>query len=341
MANAATIAGLAFSNAFVGVNHALAHALGARFGVAHGRANALFLPHVLRYNASLPSKFMPAPGLRRLRRAGEVRAGRVGARARRPRRGGARASGCSRASTSCSRRRTCRARSPRLGIDPAAYARRDPRPRPRRVPRPEPAHEPAHAADRRAGGAVRRGGVSEILDRRGCRRASRRAARARLPRRRARGPRRGDRLRRDRRRGDLPAGWTDEQDGRHLPAAPPRRRRAVRLRRRAAVVEAAPAAARRPAVAGAPMTATASSTSSDEPARRRSGRVPRRALVRPARDRRSRTGSSWRPIVDPDYGRAATASSSSRSTAARPAAPASASRWAPGPRAGGGLRPGA
>jgi acetaldehyde dehydrogenase/alcohol dehydrogenase len=62
MANAATIAGLAFSNAFLGVNHALAHSLGARFGVAHGRANALFLPHVLRYNASLPRKFMPAPG---------------------------------------------------------------------------------------------------------------------------------------------------------------------------------------------------------------------------------------------------------------------------------------
>ena len=62
MANAATIAGLAFSNAFVGVNHALAHAVGARFGIAHGRANGVFLPHVLRYNASLPSKFMPAPG---------------------------------------------------------------------------------------------------------------------------------------------------------------------------------------------------------------------------------------------------------------------------------------
>jgi acetaldehyde dehydrogenase/alcohol dehydrogenase len=62
MANAATIAGLAFSNAFLGVNHALAHSFGARFGVAHGRANALFLPHVLRYNAALPRKFMPAPG---------------------------------------------------------------------------------------------------------------------------------------------------------------------------------------------------------------------------------------------------------------------------------------
>ena len=62
MHNAATIAGLAFSNAFVGLNHALAHPVGARFGIAHGRANAVFLPHVLRYNASLPSKFMPAPG---------------------------------------------------------------------------------------------------------------------------------------------------------------------------------------------------------------------------------------------------------------------------------------
>jgi acetaldehyde dehydrogenase / alcohol dehydrogenase len=62
MANAATIAGLAFSNAFVGLCHALAHPVGARFGIAHGRANAIFLPHVLRYNASLPTKFMPAPG---------------------------------------------------------------------------------------------------------------------------------------------------------------------------------------------------------------------------------------------------------------------------------------
>ena len=62
MANAATLAGLAFSNAFVGTNHALAHAVGARFGIAHGRANGVFLPHVLRYNAAVPTKFMPAPG---------------------------------------------------------------------------------------------------------------------------------------------------------------------------------------------------------------------------------------------------------------------------------------
>ncbi len=62
MANAATLAGLAFSNAFLGVNHALAHAIGAQFHVPHGRANAILLPHVLRYNAALPSKFMPSPG---------------------------------------------------------------------------------------------------------------------------------------------------------------------------------------------------------------------------------------------------------------------------------------
>jgi len=61
MHNAACIAAMAFANASVGVNHALAHAFGARFGVAHGRANALMLPHVIAYNASVPAKFMPSP----------------------------------------------------------------------------------------------------------------------------------------------------------------------------------------------------------------------------------------------------------------------------------------
>jgi acetaldehyde dehydrogenase/alcohol dehydrogenase len=61
MHNAACIAAIAFSNASVGVNHALAHAFGARFGVAHGRANALMLPHVIAYNAAVPTKFMPSP----------------------------------------------------------------------------------------------------------------------------------------------------------------------------------------------------------------------------------------------------------------------------------------
>ena len=61
MHNAACIAAIAFANASVGVNHALAHAFGARFGVAHGRANALMLPHVIAFNAGVPTKFMPSP----------------------------------------------------------------------------------------------------------------------------------------------------------------------------------------------------------------------------------------------------------------------------------------
>ncbi|MFL6303950.1 MAG: bifunctional acetaldehyde-CoA/alcohol dehydrogenase [Candidatus Sulfotelmatobacter sp.] len=61
MHNAACIAAMAFSNASVGVNHALAHAFGARFHIAHGKANALMLPHVMAYNAAVPAKFMPSP----------------------------------------------------------------------------------------------------------------------------------------------------------------------------------------------------------------------------------------------------------------------------------------
>jgi len=64
MHNAACIAAMAFANVSVGVNHALAHAFGARFRVAHGRANALMLPHVIAYNASVPTKFMPSPNQR-------------------------------------------------------------------------------------------------------------------------------------------------------------------------------------------------------------------------------------------------------------------------------------
>src|SRR5438270_9076885 len=61
MHNAACIAAMAFSNASVGVNHALAHALGARFGIAHGRANALLLPAVIAYAAAVHVYFMPSP----------------------------------------------------------------------------------------------------------------------------------------------------------------------------------------------------------------------------------------------------------------------------------------
>ena len=55
MANASTLAGMAFSNAFLGICHSMAHKLGAYHHLPHGIANALLIEHVMRYNAD------PAP----------------------------------------------------------------------------------------------------------------------------------------------------------------------------------------------------------------------------------------------------------------------------------------
>lgn len=52
VANAATMAGMAFANAFLGVCHSMAHKLGARWHLPHGMANALLLTEVMRFNAS-------------------------------------------------------------------------------------------------------------------------------------------------------------------------------------------------------------------------------------------------------------------------------------------------
>lgn len=61
MPNASVNAGMAFENAFLGINHSLAHKLGPEFHIPHRHANAIIMPHVIRCNAIRPKKYALFP----------------------------------------------------------------------------------------------------------------------------------------------------------------------------------------------------------------------------------------------------------------------------------------
>ena len=52
---------MAFGNAFLGIVHAMAHTIGSTFGLVHGRTNETLLPHVVRYNGTVPTKLTSWP----------------------------------------------------------------------------------------------------------------------------------------------------------------------------------------------------------------------------------------------------------------------------------------
>ena len=63
MHNASCMAGLAFNCAGLGLCHGMAHAVGGKLHLPHGRANAIILPHILRYNANLDGSRRGEPGV--------------------------------------------------------------------------------------------------------------------------------------------------------------------------------------------------------------------------------------------------------------------------------------
>ncbi len=59
MHDASCMGGYAFTNVWLGIAHSLAHQIGGRFGIAHGCANAIVLPNVIRYNSKSTEKYTP------------------------------------------------------------------------------------------------------------------------------------------------------------------------------------------------------------------------------------------------------------------------------------------
>ncbi|MCI5146604.1 MAG: iron-containing alcohol dehydrogenase, partial [Candidatus Electrothrix sp. AR3] len=63
MHDASCLAGIAFTNALLGIVHAMAHQLGGMFGIPHGCANAILMPNVVRYNSSATKKYEDLAGV--------------------------------------------------------------------------------------------------------------------------------------------------------------------------------------------------------------------------------------------------------------------------------------
>lgn len=69
---ASCLAGMSFNEVGLGINHSIAHALGAKFHIPHGRANAMLLPHVMEFNADLKHNFGAKEYSQAARRIAEI-----------------------------------------------------------------------------------------------------------------------------------------------------------------------------------------------------------------------------------------------------------------------------